>query len=194
MSFHRSYSENLNQNNEYQNHNALMTQNNQLKIGVDYGNVCSTDAEGYERNDNNEYGINVPDCLPTLQRLKNDGHILYLISFCGNNRAVQTKRYFDSLPNNPFAGLFFVKNRDYKNYICRHLGLDVMIDDRNDVLCTITDAITIQFTQYVNAERRGRYIPNIRAGSWVETYNYLSNLRSLALVPETQLDISRYCY
>lgn len=181
-----------------QNMNNMSNMNNRrsLRIGVDYGNVCSSDSEGYEGNTGNEYAINVPNCLETLLKLKAEGHTLYLISFCGAARARATKAYFDNLHNNPFSGLYFVKDREYKKYICQKLGIDVMIDDRSDVLSTITDTMTLQFNQYndTNVPRRGRFNPNFRANNWPETYNSLNNINPLGLQPENSLDTSKYCY
>ncbi len=169
-----------------------------LKIGIDYGNVCSSDAASYENESNdNELGINVPDCLSTLRQLRDDGHSLYLVSFCGKKRAMGTKAYFATLEDNPFTELFFVKAREHKKYICQRFGLDVMIDDRTDILESIKDTQTMQFTQYVDPRHinHGGYKPDFRARDWNHAYQLLSNtVQTSNLSMDPSVNIAKYCY
>ncbi len=79
--------------------------------------------------------------MESVEQLKKMGHKLYIISFCGRSRAIQTKNGLD------FAGLsdffndqFYVKNREDKKYVCKYLGCDIMIDDREGILNDIMQA------------------------------------------------------
>ena len=115
-----------------------------LRIGVDYGGVCSASAEHCDSEQ-----IDVPGCLETLRLMKQNGHYLVLISFCGAKRAKATREYLE--PLNVFDKMYFVKNKLFKNQICQYEGIDVMIDDRQDVLNTITPADTILFGMRTDA-------------------------------------------
>lgn len=116
-----------------------------LRIGVDYGGVCSASAEHCDSEQ-----IDVPGCLETLRLMKQNGHYLVLISFCGAKRAKATREYLETL--NVFDKMYFVKNKLFKNQICQYEGIDVMIDDRIDVLNTIMPpADTILFEMQSDA-------------------------------------------
>ena len=83
-----------------------------LRIGVDYGGVCSASAEHCDSEQ-----IDVPGCLETLRLMKQNGHYLVLISFCGAKRAKATREYLE--PLNVFDKMYFVKNKLFKNQICQ---------------------------------------------------------------------------
>lgn len=116
-------------------------------IGVDYGGVCSIHAAQHEDgkfNGNTE--LNVPGCVEALTELKTRGHKLVLISFCGKARADATNKYFAKYYPDLFDVVIFVKKRTLKNQHCIEQKVDFMIDDRLDVLETITTAKKIWFT------------------------------------------------
>lgn len=126
-----------------------------MKICIDFGGVCCIKNNNYEDDKSNyeedktnksddktnivdnktdtDNTINMPHCLEALQQLSKD-HELYLVSFCGARRANSTRQYLTTTYPGLFKHLYFVKNSSYKNDICRHVGADVMIDDRLDVL------------------------------------------------------------
>ena len=105
-----------------------------LRIGIDLGGVCSIHARDYEGTGEMKEIINMPGCVEALQQLRKDGHTLVLVSFCGKSRAEQTKK----IPEMKlFHEVYFVRDRKYKNQVCHHRALDVLIDDRVDILDTL---------------------------------------------------------
>ncbi len=149
-----------------------------LTIGIDYGGVCSKhDANNEDKyEDDNfvgEVGINVPDCLEILRYLKSLGHTLILISYCGVKRANETKKYFRTLQNNPFSELFFVKKRAYKKEICAYRGVDVMIDNRLDILATIAPTYTMHFGSHMS-DVKSKYIADYTVKNWQEVQTIFS--------------------
>lgn len=98
-----------------------------MKIGVDVGGVLSKISK------NDKFiEINMEGCLEALKLLKENGHQLYLISFCGKKRAKETKDVLNKF--DLFEKLFFVKKKDYKSHLCKALQLDMMIDDTIGIL------------------------------------------------------------
>ena len=119
-----------------------------LKIGIDIGGVCSSHASGYEDDLKSSSTIlDIDGCLETLYKLVRMGHHIYIVSFCGAKRAVETQGTLINMYPELFTtkNLFFVKKKTYKDLICQHLGLDVMIDDRIDIINSLTSAIGIYF-------------------------------------------------
>jgi hypothetical protein len=109
-----------------------------MRIGIDFGGVLSI-HDGGGRSQSQEHGstvINIPGGVSALQRLKTEGHSLHLISFCGKRRAEETKATIlaSEEARDLFDGLHFVKKASLKGEVCKHIGIDVMIDDRLDVL------------------------------------------------------------
>lgn len=145
-----------------------------LRIGIDFGGVLTPKGEQYETNKNVVSQMDMPGCIPALQQLKKDGHYLVLISFCGPKRANSTrmqiplKTYFDEF--------YFVKNRKYKNDICKARALDVMIDDREDILNTL------EFTQKIHFGQKG-------AETWKDVMKIISRLNSLQLKMDETINI-----
>ena len=164
-----------------------------MKIGIDFGGVCSSKADDYE-NDNkvviNKDGIrsiSMPGCLEALTELSKV-HELYLISFCGAKRAKETGQYLQRVYPDLFKELYFVKKRTFKNGVCKYLGIDVMIDDRLDVLETITDAYCIHFkgdplyiADHVNDNS---HYNGLSANNWQETVEMIAKLESRDNVPD----------
>ncbi len=106
-----------------------------MNIGVDFGGVLS--VHGNKNTDGKEHRndeIDMPDAIESLKFLKSLGHKLYIVSFCGKARAVGTKKSIEETLPNLFEGVYFVKDREYKKYICDYLDIDVMIDDTLTIL------------------------------------------------------------
>lgn len=185
-----------------------------LNIGVDFGGVCSAHAEKYESTEKNASKqvelINVKGCEETLRALRAQGHKLFLVSFCGRSRADNTRAYLQ--PLGLFDELFFVKDRKYKQNICLLLGLDVLIDDRLDVLETINPTQTMLFTGVAGAaekyeqpavykdKKTGKFIqykkfePDFVANDWAHVLQLIPSVKSLRLLPDNQVKTNTICY
>jgi hypothetical protein len=178
-----------------------MAEQKQLNIGVDYGGVCSISAENYEDSKKliNEE-INMPGCREALKKLKSLGHKLVLVSFCGARRARQTREYL--APLGLFDELVFVKNRDHKTKICKFYGLDVMIDDRLDILETVAPTQAILFDYGSYTDKPFGVVPSTvkkdtkiyYSSSWPSTLDLLSTMQPLGLVPDKTFTIDNLCY
>jgi hypothetical protein len=112
-----------------------------FNIGIDFGGVLSihddimTNITGSEHRNTS---INMPFAIDSIKYLKEQGNNLYLISFCGKTRALETRA---SMKNNNelkfFDELYFVKTKPYKNELCSYLGCHFMIDDNVEILDNI---------------------------------------------------------
>lgn len=114
-----------------------------FNIGIDFGGVLSMHDDKNNAEHINTV-IDVPNALECLLKLKNDGHKLYLISFCGKTRAIETYQSLalSHIDNNMccadlFETIYFVKDRTKKKEICEYLHCHFMIDDRVDILQNI---------------------------------------------------------
>lgn len=164
-----------------------------LTIGIDYGGVCSISSDTYEDTASiEEAGINVDKCLDTLRELKSIGHRLVLISFCGSRRAQVTKKYLDDMYENPFSMCYFVKNRKFKKDVCALECVDVMIDDRLDILETIKPAKTIHFSGHPS-DAFCNFTPDYFADNWTDVRNIIDGISPLKLQP-VMFDCKKNCY
>jgi len=144
-----------------------------LRIGIDFGGVCQKDSETYESSvieGNNIFDIE--ECESTLKKLRADGHKLILISFCGRSRAEYTRK----LVSNYFDELYFVKNRDYKTIVCENRCVDIMIDDRLDILKTLKCS-SLHFCSH-QSDANEDFIPTARADSWEDVYRIINNVNT----------------
>lgn len=114
---------------------------NKFNIGVDFGGVLSihesksTNVSGSEHRNT---AITMPFAVDALKKLKKKGHNLYLVSFCGRSRAIETRTSMNvSESSKLFNALYFTKSRSYKNELCQFLGCHFMIDDNVHVLDNI---------------------------------------------------------
>jgi hypothetical protein len=164
-----------------------------LRIGVDFGGVCSINSEKYENE--SRVGvhetINVPGCVEALRQLRQLGHSLFLVSFCGAKRAETTAKFLITKHPELFERAFFVKKRSYKDNVCLALGLDVMIDDRVDILQTITKSQTIWFS---NEEKTQGYDPTNQCISWAEVLEVVPTLQNLSLDKRVDIALDKYIY
>lgn len=157
-----------------------MSANPSLVIGIDFGGVCSVHSERYETKDEESAElINVPGCVEALTALRQAGHKLILVSFCGAKRASATKEYLAD--KNLFDRLVFVKDRKYKATICTKYGIDVLIDDRQDILTTVAPTQSILFTYENTLAGKNTKAPKYMniAPSWEEVLRILPNIKKL---------------
>jgi hypothetical protein len=165
-----------------------------MKIGIDYGGVCSAHSDFYESKEyTEEVGVNIPDCVDVLKKLKELGHELILVSFCGAKRAKETNEYLNKLQL--FDKMYFVKKRDYKDAICRYEGIDVMIDDRLDILQTIKNTDTLWF-KYENhpSNLETKFEPQFYASNWLDVANIISAMKPKNLNKDNAINIVKLCY
>lgn len=111
-----------------------------LRIGIDYGGVLCVHNRGnrdyYNQQVNVGHGasLNMPGALDFLKTLKDKGHELYLISYCGVKLAGKITK---EIPDGLFTKLFFTKTKNNKAEVVKHLSCDVMIDDTLTILINI---------------------------------------------------------
>ena len=170
-----------------------------LRIGVDFGGVCSVHADQYESDVDSEELINVPGCVEALRSLRANGHSLHLVSYCGARRAAATRAYLEPLAL--FDSLTFVRSRDFKKHACAALGLDVLIDDRLDILATIAPTQPLHFTYEAkfDASLYGKLFTNkgitiFAADSWPRTLEVVRELKKLSLEPQEGVLLDNMCY
>lgn len=169
-----------------------------LKIAVDFGGVCSVHAERYESDETKDLEpINVPGTVESLQALRQAGHTLILLSFCGAKRAHTTNAYLLEKHTDLFDMLVFVKKRSSKAAVCKKYGIDVLIDDRVDILTTIAPTQGILFTY--EDTLAGKTPPKgprgmLVASGWQEVLELVPRVKSLNLPIQPDLDITRLCH
>lgn len=112
-----------------------------FNIGIDFGGVLSihdsktTNISGLEHRNT---AINMPFAENAIKLLKDQGHNLYLISFCGKTRTEQTRVSInESKSSDIFNEMYFVKSKPFKNELCQNLGCHFMIDDNIEILDNI---------------------------------------------------------
>lgn len=127
--------------------------NKMFNIGIDFGGVLSIHDSKTTNTDGKEHkntSINMPGGQEALEKLKQDGHNLYLISFCGKQRAIETRQSIkDNNVDHYFNEQYYVKSKIFKNDLCQYLGCHFMIDDNCDILDNVKknnpDIVTIWF-------------------------------------------------
>lgn len=116
-----------------------MEKNTSFNIGIDFGGVLSPhNIEICDEHINTV--INMPYAFENLLKLKQLGHKLFIISYCGKNRAIETKKSLEETMISDtmsyadlFDRIYFVKYRKYKKDICEYLQCHFMVDDRDDI-------------------------------------------------------------
>lgn len=152
-----------------------------LKIGIDFGGVLSI-YNKVDRTDEDEHQsveINMPDALESLIQLKDAGHRLYLISYCGERRAKETKQsLLRILPRKYlFDAFYFVQRTTQKADVCRFLGCDIMIDDKQKILNNIHRLLpTITLLWFVTPEMNV-YAPDLtKVESWSDIMKLINEV------------------
>lgn len=151
-----------------------------LRIGIDFGGVLAI-HDKTRTSEDEEHGsveINMPDALDSLVRLKEAGHRLYLISYCGERRAKETKqKLLKILPSKTFFdGLYFTQRPSHKLDVCQALGCDVMIEDRLKTLKHIQRTVpTMKFLWFSSSEEAA---PDemLKVDSWNSIMQAIGNM------------------
>lgn len=130
---------------------------NKFNIGIDFGGVLSVHDRGESEHINTS--INMPNAQKALETLQN--HNLYLVSFCGKNRAVEThESLVDTGLSKLFQKEYYVKDKKFKSDVCKYLGCHFMIDDRIGILDNVKavnpNIITILFGGEGNSHKTAK--------------------------------------
>jgi len=108
-----------------------------MRIGIDCGGVLfptNTKFEGGGE-DTTQTEEWMPGALQSLDTLRKLGHELFVVSFCGKRRALETREKLLEVKDViPPEHVFIVKDKLKKGTVCRNEGIQVLIDDRQDVL------------------------------------------------------------
>lgn len=114
-----------------------------MRIGIDVGGVLvEKDGRGGGDTSFEESGPRfVIGALEAVNKLASEGHLLYIVSFCGAQMEARTRVALRS------AGLaipeerwYFTKSRPEKGPVCAKLGLDVFVDDTEPVVRVVSQA------------------------------------------------------
>jgi hypothetical protein len=160
-------------------------------IGIDFGGVLSVDDALLPASPHINTRIDMPGAYEAIVELSKD-HKLFLISFCGKRRAMETKASIQSSGlAKHFAGLYFVKHPDYKSQLTRYLGCDAMIDDRVDVLDNIRVYDNKIHTLLFNNPAPSSHIPT---PGWGDVLSLIPNLTDTSIMRDETIDITRLCY
>lgn len=148
-----------------------------LKIGIDFGGVLSIHDGGLS--EHRETTINMPGAVEAIKRLHSAGHKLFIISFCGRSRAVETRASLAKAGLSEFfEDQFFCKDKSNKALICKYLGCDVMIDDRTEILEKVR-AINPLINAVLFGEEPTR--------DWTATLNAIENMSPTSICPDAAL-------
>lgn len=170
---------------------------NKFRIGIDFGGVLSvykeeTDDEPAEHM-NTE--LDMPNAINSLETLKELGNDLYLISFCGKKRAIETFNAIEKKNvSNLFNEQFYVKSWKYKSSICKFIGCHFMVDDRKDVLDNIRryndNVVTILFGSR-NVSSDENILPHKYAQDWSDVMQIISETAYFEVAPNEDVDIEK---
>jgi hypothetical protein len=123
---------------EVQEKSQEAVEEQQLVINIDFGGVLSIHDRDHNGGEHRNTCINMADALDALKLLKSKGHLLYLNSFCGKSRAIETQKSIEmQCDQKIFEDLYFVKSKQFKGIVTDALEADIMIDDTLDILLTI---------------------------------------------------------
>ena len=172
-----------------------------LNIGIDFGGVLSVhDEPNADGASHKSTAINIVDAVDSLKLLKEAGHKLYLNSFCGRRRAVETKAAIEKEIPNIFDGIYFVKSKKYKDDITKFIGCDVMIDDTLDILVNIHHSKTCSNLFWFQGDPTfsdKRKIPKgtniIAVDSWKKIVDICSHMKPSAIAdPSIDIEPKRH--
>jgi len=145
-----------------------------LNIGIDAGGVMFIHIE--RKNNEDTSTTNWMDsALVSMQKLKSMGHRLFLISFAGKKTGEETKRVIQQdasgIINN--EDMFIVKDRKKKGIVCKEQKIDIMIDDRADVLLSVIKDSPSTLC-FLLGDDPCDNLKIVRVSSWNEFLSYFS--------------------
>jgi hypothetical protein len=167
-----------------------------FRIGIDFGGVLSV----YKAKIDNEYAehinteLDMPNAINSLKKLKKLGNDLYLISYCGKNRAIETFNAIEKKNvSNLFNEQFYVKSTKYKGSICKYIGCHFMIDDRKIILDNIkrynNNIVTILFGN--NSINDENILSHKFAKDWNDVIKIISETAYFEVIPNEDIDIEK---
>jgi hypothetical protein len=112
------------------------------RIGIDCGGVLFAHDTKYDKTnashteDTSSTSCWMSGALDALEELKKRNCELFIVSFAGKKRGDETRKTILSTVNHliPENNIFIVNDRKLKGHICKEHNLQVLIDDRKDVL------------------------------------------------------------
>lgn len=177
------------------NQSTSSSSSSNLKIGIDFGGVLSThDGKDVDKEHRN-ITINMPQALESLIEMKKRGYKLYLISFAGKSRSIETYNSIKDM--NLFDDYFFVKDKKYKRNIAEYLGLDLMIDDNIGIIYDVSKYTnTILFLGDPNADDPNQIPKNTKiCTNWNDIIKYIDeNLSNFIGHKSIEKDINKLLY
>lgn len=172
-----------------------------LLIGVDIGGVLSSKAKEYESDTNRlETEFDMPGCIEALMALKSKGHRLFIVSFCGERRAKETMRLYQEKYTHIFEDAFFVKKRPFKHDVAVYCGIDVMVDDRFDILKHMTTVHRIHFVgdlmdDIVKEAAQDKRTKRFTAKNWSDVVQIIDiPIFPRGNKPNPDVDIKKLCH
>ena len=119
-------------------------------IGIDIGNVII----GGDHEDRTFFGDDyllapaVWGAFDSIRDLVNQGHEIVLISKCGipvMTKTVSWLQYHDFFEHTGVSidSMYFVRNREEKAPLAQDLGVDIMIDDREDIIQSMEGVVEL---------------------------------------------------
>lgn len=162
-----------------------------MKIGVDFGGVLHNYADNSDK-----YSVNMLNAKSCLKLLKKCGFHLFIISHTSEEGA---KKVHQSLVDNKMNSLFteeyYVKEWEYKKYICQFLGCHFMIDDREDVLLDIQSInhslVAIQLKGLPSLTMK----PTLNVFlNWIDICKFILKCKFFIVRPRDSLYILKYLF
>lgn len=144
-----------------------------MRIGIDFGGVLSKSDE----KNNYNTSLDMPGALEALLFLKKQGHTLFLISFAGRQRSLDTRMSINKTCPGLFDQMFFVKEKSLKALVVKMLGIHVMIDDLNENLQEVA--------------RVNPFCKTILFENWDKTLRILSTFVPADVDPNTDPELER---
>lgn len=119
-----------------------------MKIGIDVGNVIihGTDTDTSFFEDDYLATPEVSGAFDAIRDLIEQGHVVRLVTKCGKWTMERTYQwllhhgFFEHTTLRPYD-IVYVKNRTDKVHIARGLHLDMFVDDREDIILSLTDDV-----------------------------------------------------
>jgi hypothetical protein len=151
-----------------------------MNIGLDAGGVIFIHDRTHTRGDTSQTEQFMPGCLEYVEKLAKDGHRIFVNSFAGRARGENTRKAIEQNMKEwiPKENVFVVGDRKDKWIICKEQKLQIMVDDRYDVLQTIDQKFRETGLQppllfwFSEEQRRGsKYV---QVTTWEELYSNIS--------------------
>lgn len=169
-----------------------------FRIGVDFGGVLARqDPKDNQENapitEHKRTKINMPGAVETLHKLKDKGHTLYIVSFCGKKRALEA---IEEIKNKNLDTVFteqiYIGNPYEKSTVLAKFGCNFMIDDRLDLLNFIQKRNpAVKTIWFGHTEDECKNTNHICAETWDDVYKIINNFKAFN-VPKQNVSFDKY--